>query len=271
MRSALIREPLLELENVTVVREGHVALKSISFSIEQGESVVVLGPNGSGKSTLVKLINRELYPYADEGTIKILGKARWHVVELRQHLGIVSNDLAANMDASLTGLDVVLSGYTGHLSLHWRDHIQADWLPESREALARAGASEFENRPFGKLSSGEARRVLVARALAHNPSALLLDEPTTSLDIKSRFEFLELVGALQRTGVSVVLVTHHVEEILPFFTRVICLNSGEVKFDGSRQKIMTSHTVSSTFDIPLALTGDGPYQASILEPEVAVK
>lgn len=263
-------EPLLELKNVTVVRGGHVALKDVSFSIASGESVVILGANGSGKSTLIKLIHRELYPYGGQGTVKILGQSRWHVVELRSHLGIVSNDLAAHIDPALNCLDIVLTGYTGHLSIHWRDHVRAEWIEEAHAALTRVGAVEFADRAFGELSSGEARRVLVARALAHKPKALLLDEPTTSLDIKSRGEFLELIEQLQGEGVSMILVTHHFEEIQVFYRRVIALRRGEVLLMGTQAEVITSQKMSETFGASLLVRGAGPYTAELAPRELSV-
>lgn len=256
--------PLLELENVTVVRGGRRALDGINLTIPAGQNVAILGPNGCGKSTLVKLIDRELYPRANEGSLRILGRERWLVSELRAALGIVTNDLQAAIDPETTALNAVVSGFTGKLGVYW-DEGTEERFAAAQVALDAAGAGAFAERAVGTLSSGEARRVLIARALAHDPGALLFDEPTTSLDIVSAHA---LMGTLRRLATgekpkSIVLVTHHLEEIIPEIDRVIMLKRGHILLDGPREEVMTADNLSELFETAISLSGDGPYSARV--------
>lgn len=257
------RPPLIELRNGTVLRGGRKALDDVSLTIEQGENVAILGPNGCGKSTFVKLIDRELYPRADAGTLRILGRERWQVGELRSALGIVTNDLQSAILPETPCVEAVVAGFTGKLGIYY-DEATAERVAAAHAALAAAEASHLADRPFGELSSGEARRVLIARALAHDPQALLLDEPTTSLDIVSAHSLLQMLRGLARAGKGLVLVTHHLEEIVPEIDRVILLKRGRVLFSGPREDAMTSDLLSDLFDARVELQGDGPYSARLL-------
>jgi len=255
--------PLLELKGVTVIRGGRTVLDRIDLTIEQGENVAILGPNGCGKSTLVKLIDRELYPKADKGTIRILGKNRWDVADLRSSLGIVTNDLQASISAETPVVEAVVAGFTGKLGVYYDEATEAR-IEAAGKALFAAEASHLQDRSFGALSSGEARRVLIARALAHEPKALLLDEPTTSLDIVSAHNLLRTLKGLCRSGTSLVLVTHHLEEIVPEIDRVVLLKKGQILRDGPREQVMTSQNLTELFEMPIHLEGNGPYSATIL-------
>jgi len=257
--------PLLELHDVTVIRDGRPALSRVSLSIQDGEHVAILGPNGCGKSTLVKLIDRELYPVAGQGTIRLRGSERWNVSTLRSTLGIVTNDLQGQIDPMLTSVEAVLTGREGKLGLYWSDADDAS-RSSALSALDRAGAGHLAERKFGSLSSGEARRVLIARALAHRPTALLFDEPTTSLDLVSAHGLLLTLGELARAGTTLVLVTHHFEEIIPEIDRVILLNNGRILADGPREEIMRDDLLSEAFGSRIRLCGDGPYAACVGGP-----
>lgn len=254
---------LLELENVSVRRGSRLALDRVSLTLRQGENVAILGPNGCGKSTLVKLIDRELYPLADGGRMRIMGRERWNVETLRSALGVVTNDLQAQILPETQVVEAVVAGFTGKLGAYWDDATD-----ERRHAAARAldlaGASHLLERTFGELSSGEARRVVVARALVHDPGALLLDEPTTSLDLISASALVRTIRGLAHRGKAVVLVTHHLEEIVPEINRVVLLKAGRVFRDGPRREIMTERNLSELFEADVCLQGDGPYQGQVL-------
>ncbi len=226
--------------------------------------MAILGPNGCGKSTLVKLIDRELYPRADGGGMRILGRERWDVAELRRVLGIVTNDLQAAIHPEVSSLQAVVAGFDGKLGVYY-DAATPERIECARAALTAAGAGLMESRPFGSLSSGEARRVLVARALAHDPSTLLLDEPTTSLDLASAHTFMRTLRSMVQSGRGLLLVTHHLEEIIPEIGRVILLKAGRLLRDGPRREVMTGANLSELFERPMSLSGDGPYWARICD------
>ena len=165
--------PLLELENVTVVRGERAALHEVTLRIEAGEHVCILGPNGCGKSTLIKTITRECYPLARDGSaMRILGRERWDIFELRTHLGIVSPDLLASCTTDSTGRDVVLSGFFSSTRIFPHHHPESEHLRKAEAALQRLGIAHLAERPLMQMSSGEAKRTLIARALVHQPHTL---------------------------------------------------------------------------------------------------
>jgi len=165
-----ITPPLLSLAHVTVMRGDREALHDVNLDIARGEHVCILGPNGCGKSTLIKTITRECYPLAQEGSsISILGRERWDIFELRALLGIVSPDLLASCTTDATGRDVVLSGFFSSTRIFPHQHPDPKHLARAEETLTRLGIAHLADRAVAEMSSGEAKRTLIARALVHNP------------------------------------------------------------------------------------------------------
>src|SRR6516162_6327171 len=184
MSDQLISAPLIEFEHVSVMRGATLALDGISLKIGAGEHVAIIGPNGCGKSTFIKVITRECYPLVREGSwLKILGEDRWNVFELRTLLGIVSRDLMAFCTRDVTGLDLVLSGFFSSIGIWPHHQVTAEMRERAARALKELEVPHLAGRCTDEMSSGEARRVLLARALVHDPRALILDEPSTALDL----------------------------------------------------------------------------------------
>ncbi len=251
---------LLELENVTVVRGERAALRDISLRIECGEHVCILGPNGCGKSTLIKTITRECYPMVREGSaMRILGRERWDIFELRTHLGIVSPDLLASCTTDSTGRDVVLSGFFSSTRIFPHHHPEAEHLQRTESAMARIGISHLADRPLVQMSSGEAKRTLIARALVHQPDTLLFDEPSNALDIGAQFQLRETMRELARSGLAIILVTHHVSEIIPEIERVILLQDGRIMADGAKQSVLSEKNLGALFGIEIRLERSDGY------------
>lgn len=261
--SFVLASRLIEFENIFVQRGERPALNGLTLAIEKGEHVAILGPNGSGKSTLIKLITRECYPLARDGSrLRILGQQNWNIFDLRKHLGIVSNDLMAQCTRDITGRELVLSGFFGSIGIWPNHHVIAEMEEAGRAAMARLDVGHLANRWLDEVSSGEARRLLIARALIHNPDTLLLDEPTTSLDLAAQREMREHLRALAASGVSLLLVTHHLEEIIPEIDRVVLLKSGAVFADGPKAEILSAARLSSLFGVSLEVVqSDGFYRA----------
>jgi iron complex transport system ATP-binding protein len=238
-------------------------LDRFSLAIAAGQNVAILGPNGSGKSTLIKLVTRELYPVVrPESSLRVLGRDRWVLAELREHIGIVSNDLMTACTRDITGRDLVLSAFFGSVGL-WPHHVVTDEL-EAKAAVA-LGLMEVEHlagRRVNQLSSGEARRLLVARALAHGPQALVLDEPTNSLDLRACRDFTACLRRLALQGTSLILVTHHLPDIVPEIDRVVVLSNGTVLRDGRKADVLTNEVLTRSFGVPIEVEQrSGFYQA----------
>jgi iron complex transport system ATP-binding protein len=248
--------PLLKIDDATVQRNGVGILQNVSLEIPEGQHTAIVGPNGSGKSTLIKLIARLLYPLAHADgrpIVSIFGRSTWNVFELRTLLGIVSPDLhtAFTGAGGITGLDAVLSGYFASQGMTRYHEVTPEMQREAADALAELGASSLANKPMEIMSAGEARRVLIARALVHHPRALLLDEPTTGLDIVVRRRFMETLRALAAKGRTLLLVTHHIDEIIPEIERVVLMRDGAVFADGAKESVLTSSNLSEVFGIEI--------------------
>ncbi|KOO80932.1 ATP-binding cassette domain-containing protein [Stenotrophomonas maltophilia] len=244
--------PLIELDRATVVRGQVKVLHGLSLRIAQGQHTALLGPNGCGKSTFIKLITRELYPLAlGDGSVavKVLGQNRWQVDRLRSQLGIVTGDLSSNL-ADMPGLTVeqaVLSGFFASYVVPAFREVTDDMRARVGETLAMTGALSLRERAYAELSAGETRRVLIARALVNRPQALLLDEPSTGLDLVAREQLVATMRVLAQQGITLVLVTHHIEEIIPEIERVVLLRDGRVQADGTRAELLRSTPLSAVF------------------------
>jgi len=253
--------PLLELHDATVVKDHTRVLDSISLSIREGEHTAILGPNGAGKSSLIRLIAHLDYPLAlEDGTppLLILGEELWNVFELRSLLGIVSADLqnsilTGTLPGRTRGLEAVLSGFFAYYGVFGHHLVTPAMRSRARQALELMEAGHLAEAFIEAMSAGEVRRIMIARALVPEPRALLLDEPTTGLDLMVRHRFLRTLRNLALHGKTIILVTHHIEEIFPEINRVILLNHGRVLLDGSKREVLTSHHLSSMFEGPVTV------------------
>lgn len=249
--------PLVEFQNVTVYRGDRVALDGLTLSIPMGEHVAILGPNGSGKSTFVKTITRECYPVLEPGSsVRILGEQVWNVFDLRVLLGIVSDDLLAHCQWEVSVRELVLSGFFSSVGVWPYHEVTPEMEHKAGQIISRLEMAALAGRSIHQLSSGELRRALVGRALVHDPTALLLDEPTNSLDVRARNELYAVLARLAATGTAIVMVTHHLEDVLPEIERVVLLRRGRVFRDGPKAEVLTSDALSEAFETPLRVVQD---------------
>jgi iron complex transport system ATP-binding protein len=269
--------PLLKIQDATVVRNRTRVLDRINLTIREGEHTAILGPNGAGKSSLIRLIARQDYPLAHpDGTppLLILGQELWNVSELRSWLGMVSGDLqnsilTGTLPGRTRGLDAVLSGFFASYGVFRHHRLTPAMQEQGRQALALMEASHLADTLIEAMSAGEVRRVLIARALVPDPRALLLDEPTTGLDLMARRRFLLTLQNLARRGKTIILVTHHIEEIFPEINRVVLLQHGRVLLDGDKLEVLTSLNLSAMFEAPVTVQEThGYYTAGSGEPDL---
>ena len=254
----------LELEHVNVARGDNVVLHDINLRIAAGEHIAILGPNGCGKSTLIKTITCECYPLALPGTrVSIFGRERWDLTELKRRLGVVSPELPGKPTLKTTGRDAVLTGFFSSSTLWPNLTVTEAMRTRAEEVLELVGATGIAEKPVGEMSAGQQRRIMIGRALVGSGSAgsglhgeaemLLLDEPSNALDLAAQQELRELLRRLARQGTGILLITHHIADILPEIDRVILMCDGRIAADGPKSQLLTAPTLSELFNTPVQL------------------
>jgi iron complex transport system ATP-binding protein len=245
---------LIEFHNATIWRGDTRVFQDLNLTIAQHERVAILGPNGCGKTTLLKALNRELYPVArNDSWVRILGRDRWDVAELRRRIGIVSHDLQLRYTSTSTALEVVLSGFQASIGVHGllASRVRPEHAAQAAATLAALGIGALRDTRLGAMSTGQQRRCLLARALVHRPDTLILDEPTAGLDIAAGFEYLRQIRQLAEAGQNIVIVTHHLNEIPREVDRIVLLKAGAVVADGCKAEILTADRLSQLYETPV--------------------
>lgn len=247
----------LELCSVDVARGERVVLHDVNLSIRAGEHVAIMGPNGCGKSTLILAITCQIYPMVRPGMkVRIFGRERWDLTELRKHFGVVGTDLPGERTAVTTGLDAVVAGFFSASTLWPNLHVTEEMRERAWEALERMEATRLAGQLVGTMSAGEKRRILIARALVHRPRQLLLDEPSNALDLAAQRELRDTLRRLAREGTGLVLVTHHLGDILPEVERIILMRDGRIVGDGPREELLTEERLSELFHTKVRIGRD---------------
>ncbi|MBR4696963.1 MAG: ATP-binding cassette domain-containing protein [Candidatus Methanomethylophilaceae archaeon] len=232
----------LELENVSVKRDGKYILRTITMSIGKGENVAVIGPNGSGKTTLIKLLRGDIYPYYDEenpAKMRIFGMDRWNIFDIRSKMGVVSMDLQSRFRPDTTVFEVVCSGFFNSLDVFRDQDVTERMAVAVRDSAMMMGVEDILDRPIENLSLGEMRRVLIARAMVTEPDLLVLDEPMTGLDIVMKSKFRAMFDILMERGVSIVMITHDLTDIPESMERIIMIRDGMLFCDGRKEDLLT--------------------------------
>lgn len=244
---------------VDVARGDKVVLHDINLRIAGGEHIAILGPNGCGKSTLIKAITCECYPIVRPGMeIKIFGRDRWDVQQLRKHLGVVAAELPGERTAVTRGLDAAVSGFFSSSTI-WPNLVVTESMRATAlEMLALMGAEYLRDRLVGEMSAGEKRRVMIARSLVHRPEMLLLDEPSNALDLSAQHELREILRKVASTT-GLIMVTHHLADILPEIDRVVMMSAGRIVADGSKRDLLTAPRLRELFGIELELVERNGY------------
>jgi iron complex transport system ATP-binding protein len=260
----------LELEHVNVARGDAMVLHDVNLRVEAGEHIAILGPNGCGKSTLIKTMTCELYPMVLEGTrVSIFGRERWDLTELKKRLGVVSPELPGRQTLRTSGRDAVLTGFFSSSTLWPNLVVTAAMRARAEEVLELVGATGIADKPVGEMSAGEQRRVMIGRALVGSGASaaadgraesgagnqmLLLDEPSNALDLAAQQDLREMLRRLAQQGTGILLITHHIADILPEIERVILMRAGRIVADGAKAKLLTAPVLSELFGARLEVT-----------------
>jgi iron complex transport system ATP-binding protein len=250
----------LSMRNVDIARGQKVVLQDVNLTIGTGEHIAILGPNGCGKSTLIKAMTCECYPIVRSGMeMKVYGRDRWEVQELRKHLGVVATELPGERTSVTRGLDAVVSGFFSSSTLWPNLEVTEPMRASAMDALNLLGAAYLRDRFVGEMSAGEKRRVMIARALVHQPEMLLLDEPSNALDLAAQRELREIlravaIGSENRRGTGIVMVTHHLADILPEIDRVVMMKAGRIFADGPKTELLLAEKLEELFAVELELT-----------------
>ena len=252
----------LDLRAVNVARGDRIVLHDVNLTIRAGEHVAILGPNGCGKSTLILAMTCQIYPIVrPDMFVRIFGRERWDLTQLRKHFGIVGAgtmgaELPGERTAVTTGLDAVTAGFFSASTLWPNLVVTGEMRGRAAEALERMEATHLSEQLVGTMSAGEKRRILIARALVHRPRQLLLDEPSNALDLAAQRELRETLRRLAQEGTGLVLVTHHLGDILPEIERIILMRDGRIFADGPRADLLTEARLSELFKAPVRIGRD---------------
>lgn len=245
---------IINFKQVNVAYESENVLHDIHLNIKEGQHTAILGANGSGKSTLLKLFSNDIYPrYSDDMQKEIFGKTIWDIWELKKHLGIITNDLHyqfSERSPDLSGFEVALSGFFSSFHLYEHQGFKQEHTTKVEEVLAFLEITHLRNKRISEMSTGELRKCIIARSLVHNPKAMILDEPTVGLDIKAQLGFVELLRKIAQER-TIILVTHHLEEIFEEISYVVLIKQGSIYAQGSKKELLTNAHLSHIFDIPL--------------------
>jgi iron complex transport system ATP-binding protein len=253
-------EALLEFEHVTVARGNNLVLHDVSLRVEAGEHLVILGPNGCGKSTLLKTMTCECYPLArPETRVNILGRERWDLTELKRRMGVVSAELPGRQTLTTSGFDAVLTGFFSSSTLWPNLTVTAAMRERAEEVLELVGAQTLREKPVGEMSAGQQRRVMIGRALAGGGEMLLLDEPSNALDLGAQHDLREMLRGLAARGTAIVLITHHIADILPEMQRVVMMREGRIVADGAKADLLTAERLSELFGREIVLSERSGY------------
>ncbi|MCX6695886.1 MAG: ABC transporter ATP-binding protein [Candidatus Altiarchaeota archaeon] len=256
---------ILELRGISLTIGGKSILQDVSWSIGKGEHWALLGENGSGKTTILKIVTGYLWP--TKGDVHVLGKhfGEIDLRELRKSIGFVASAIHDRVPFNDSAIEVVLSGRYASIGL-WEKPSAAD-VKRARGLIAFMECNGLEDRSFGTLSQGEQQRILIARALMPDPRLLILDEPCVSLDLAARERFLKTVSKLcRKKGLTLIYVTHHIEEIVPEVTHAVILKKGEVYAKGRKSKTLSSKKLGDALGVKIIVEEkDGRYWSRMVK------
>ncbi len=231
---------------------GKPIIHDLCLKLRIGESTAILGPNGSGKSTLLKLIDRNLYPIIKKGShLKLFGSKTVNLWQLRKCMGVISTELEMRFAPNVSAIEIIQSGLFGSMHLGRDQRLSKEELAQSQALIEKLGLEAIAEQPFGHLSDGQRRRLMIARALVHEPKILVMDEPDRALDLKASHQLLATLGSLCREGITLLMATHQIHTIIPEVKRVIFFKNGQIEADGSPDQLLQNQSLSNFFETHL--------------------
>lgn len=243
-------KPFVEIKNARVYRGENIVFENLNLNFFLKQNTAILGPNGAGKTSLFKLITREISPQVSPGShIKLFGEVHTNIWQLRKRIGIISHEYQNNYQSLASGEQVVLSAFFGSVGIHGHHNIHDAQRQKARCIMQSLGLQALADKPYLQLSFGQQRRLLLARALVHDPEVLVFDEPTVGLDLGSSMQIIQEIRELSATGKTILLITHHLQELVPEIHRVVMLKNAQVFKDGDKQRVVTSQNISQLFDV----------------------
>ena len=252
--------PFIELSHVNVARGESTVLHDINLTVHSGEHIVILGPNGCGKSTLIKTMTCECYPLVKPETkVRIFGRERWDLTELKKRLGVVSGELPGKSTLQTTGRDAVLTGFFSSSTLWPNLKITHEMEDRADEMLRLVDAVGLVDKQVGAMSAGQQRRVMIGRALVASSGTLLLDEPSNALDLAAQKDLQELMRKLAQQGTTILLITHHLPDIIPEIARILMMREGRIVGDGTKRELLTEERLGELFGMEVSLSKRGGY------------
>jgi iron complex transport system ATP-binding protein len=244
-------EPIIEIEHANVARGEKIVLQDLSLTVREGEHLAILGPNGCGKSTLLKTMTCEIYPmFTPEMRVKILAKERWDLTQLKRLMGVVQAELPGRQTLTTTGFDAILTGFFSSSTLWPNLEVTPRMRERAEEILVEVNAEALREKLVGEMSAGQQRRVMIGRALAGTSGGvqmLLLDEPSNALDLAAQRDLREMLRRLAKRGTAILLITHHIADILPEMDRIVMMCEGKVVADGSKKELLTGERLGELF------------------------
>ena len=237
-----------EAKNITCIKNGYKVIKDLNLKLKYGENVILIGPNGSGKSSIIELINRTTYPVLNKNaSLRIFNKDLINIWELRANISTVNKDIKIRISPNLKVIDLIISGLYGKYCEIYNKSKKDIALAEC--LIEKLSISKLTMKNFSYLSEGEKQITLIARALINNPKILILDEPTTNLDLKSKFFVIDHINELSKVNTNFVCITHDITMITEIYKRVIMIKDRTIIADGNQNDVICSKNINQLFDI----------------------
>jgi len=242
---------MIQLEHVNVARGDNIVLHDLSLSVNHGEHLAILGPNGCGKSTLLKTMTCEIYPLVKpDMRVRILNRERWDLTQLKRTMGVVQAELPGRQTLHTTGFDAILTGFFSSSTLWPNLEVTPAMRERTEEILHLVHAEDLRHKLVGQMSAGQQRRIMIGRAIAGTTGGvqmLLLDEPSNALDLAAQRDLRSMLRKLAQAGTAILLITHHIADILPEMDRIVMMNEGRIVADGPKTELLTPTHLGNLF------------------------